>query len=152
MIISFHPGSQSAGAGPSWHWVRGGLHPGHMMMTCIILIHQGFFLKIMPVSSSKHHDLPSNQLNQSGFPCGRYLLSEGLPESRHGRRGEGSAGHAAHDHGQPSRTGLVGLHRCSLAQFTAGQMGLVASAVDRIVPVCGLSPASKHPAQMEERD
>lgn len=38
-----------------------------MMMTCIILIHQGF-LKIMSVSSSKHHDLPSNYLNQSGFP------------------------------------------------------------------------------------
>lgn len=82
---------------------------------------------------------------------GTYLMPEGLPESRHGRRGKGSAGHAAHHHRQPSSAGLVGLQCCSLAQFTAGQMGFIASAVHSVVPVCGLPPASKHPSQMEEK-
>lgn len=79
---------------------------------------------------------------------GLYLLSESLPESRHGRRGEVSAGDAAHHHGQPFRTGPVGLGGRSLAQLAAGQMGFVARAVDGVVPVRGPLPAGEHPAQM----
>lgn len=79
-------------------------------------------------------------------------MSEGLPESCHACRGKGSAGHAAHHHRQPSSAGAIGLQWCSLAQFTAGQMGFVASAVHGVVPVCGLPPASEHPGQMEEKE
>lgn len=78
-------------------------------------------------------------------------MSEGLSEPRHGRRGEGSSGDAAHHHRQPFSAGAVGLQRRDLAQFTAGKMGLVSSAVDGVVPVHGLPPASKHPAQTEEK-
>lgn len=49
-------------------------------------------------------------------------------------------------------TGTVGLEGHQLSQFTAGQVGFIASAVDRVVPVGGLLPASKHPGQMEEAE
>lgn len=78
---------------------------------------------------------------------GRYLLSEGLPEARQARRGEGSARNAAHDHRQPTVAGSVGLERLHLAQFAAGQVSFVSSAVDQVVPVGGLLPAGKHPAE-----
>lgn len=79
-----------------------------------------------------------------------YLLSEGLPKSRHECWGKVFTRHAAHHHRQSSRAGPIGLLQYSLAQFTAGQVCFIASAVDRVVPVCGLSPASKHPAQIKE--
>lgn len=78
---------------------------------------------------------------------GRYLLSEGLPEARQARRGEGSARDAAHDHRQPVVAGSIGLERFHLAQFAAGQVGFVSGAVDRVVPVGGLLPAGKHPVE-----
>lgn len=78
---------------------------------------------------------------------GRYLLSEGLPEARQARRGKGSARNAADDHRQPAVAGSVGLERLRLAQFAAGQVGFVSGAVDRVVPVGGLLPAGKHPAE-----
>lgn len=78
-------------------------------------------------------------------------MSEGLSESRHGRRGEGSSRDAAHHHRKSPGAGTVGLQRRYLAQFTAGQVGLVPSAVDGVIPVRGFPPASKHPAQTEER-
>lgn len=81
---------------------------------------------------------------------GFYLLSEGLPKSRHECWGKVFTRHAAHHHRQSSRAGPIGLLQYSLAQFTAGQVCFIASAVDRVVPVCGLSPASKHPAQIKE--
>lgn len=79
-----------------------------------------------------------------------YLLSEGLPKSRHECWGKVFTRHAAHHHRQSSRAGPIGLLQYSLAQFTAGQVCFIASAVDRVVPVCGLSPASEHPAQIKE--
>lgn len=83
---------------------------------------------------------------------GLYLLSEGLPESCHGCWSKGSAGHTAHHHRKSSSAGAIGLQGCKLAQFTTGQMGFVASAVHRVVPVCGLPPTGKHPGQTGEKE
>lgn len=69
------------------------------------------------------------------WAVGKYLLSEGLPESFDGSWRKGSAGNAAHHNGQTTITAHVGLHGHDVTQFTAGQVGLNASAVDRIVPV-----------------
>lgn len=76
-----------------------------------------------------------------------HLLAEGLPESGHGGGGEGSAGNAAHHHRLAAGTGAVGPQGGQLTQLAAGQVGFGAAAVDRVFPVGGLLPASKHPGQ-----
>lgn len=81
-----------------------------------------------------------------------HLLTEGFPEPSHGGRGEGSPRNAAHHHRLASMTGAVGLEGRQLSQFTAGQVGFIAGAVDRVVPVGGLLPASEHPGQTEEAE
>lgn len=91
-------------------------------------------------------------LHKDNRPVRPYLLSEGFPESGHGGGGEGSAGNAAHHHRLPSGTGTVGLQGRQLPQFTAGQVGFLPGAVDRVVPVGGLLPASEHPGQTEEAE
>lgn len=81
-----------------------------------------------------------------------YLLCEGLSESRQGRRSKGPAWDTANHNRQPSCTCPVRLQQRGLSQFAAGQVGFITGAVDREVPVGGLSPASKHPAHMEKTE
>lgn len=83
--------------------------------------------------------------------CVPYLLSEGLPKSRHRRWGKGSSRHTAHDDGQAFIARPVGLHWCGLTQSAAGQVGLIASAVDSKVPVSRSPPPGKHPGHMEKK-
>lgn len=85
-----------------------------------------------------------------------HLLPEGLPEAGHGGGGEGSAGDAAHHHRLPAGTGSASVSVSpggrQLTQLAAGQVGLGPAAVDRVVPVGGLLPARKHPANTDQSD
>lgn len=64
-----------------------------------------------------------------------YLHPVGFPEARADAGSEGPSRHTADDYRHALAAGVVAFELDLAAQFTVGQIGLVAGAVDRVTPV-----------------